>query len=57
MPSTLYTDPRLVALYDTLNPRAADTAFYLALAEGKNHIIDLGCGTGLLSIPRPRCCT
>jgi len=49
MPSTLYTDPRLVALYDTLNPSAADTAFYLTLAEGKNHIIDLGCGTGLLA--------
>ncbi|MDN7176570.1 class I SAM-dependent methyltransferase [Caballeronia sp. SEWSISQ10-4 2] len=49
MSSTLYTDPRLVALYDTLNPIAADTAFYLTLAEGKNHIIDLGCGTGLLA--------
>jgi SAM-dependent methyltransferase len=49
MPSTLYTDPRLVALYDTLNPIAADTAFYLALAEGKTRIIDLGCGTGLLA--------
>jgi SAM-dependent methyltransferase len=49
MPSTLYTDPRLVALYDTLNPRAADTDFYLALAAGKNRVIDLGCGTGLLA--------
>ncbi|WP_438395875.1 class I SAM-dependent methyltransferase [Caballeronia sp. DA-9] len=49
MPSTLYTDPRLVALYDTLNPAAADTAFYLALAAGKRHVIDLGCGTGLLA--------
>jgi SAM-dependent methyltransferase len=49
MPSTLYTDSRLVALYDTLNPCAADTAFYLALAAGKNRVIDLGCGTGLLT--------
>jgi ubiquinone/menaquinone biosynthesis C-methylase UbiE len=49
MPSTLYTDPRLVALYDTLNPFAADTAFYLALAAGKQRVIDLGCGTGLLA--------
>jgi SAM-dependent methyltransferase len=49
MPSALYTDPRLVALYDILNPRAADTAFYLALAAGKNRVIDLGCGTGLLA--------
>jgi ubiquinone/menaquinone biosynthesis C-methylase UbiE len=49
MPSTLYTDPRLVALYDTLNPAAADTAFYLALAAGKDRVVDLGCGTGLLA--------
>jgi SAM-dependent methyltransferase len=49
MPSTLYTDPRLVALYDTLNPSAADTAFYLALAAGSKRVIDLGCGTGLLA--------
>jgi SAM-dependent methyltransferase len=49
MPSMLYTDPRLVAPYDGLNPRAADTDFYLALAAGKNRVIDLGCGTGLLA--------
>jgi ubiquinone/menaquinone biosynthesis C-methylase UbiE len=49
MPFTLYTDPRLVALYDTLNPFAADTDFYLALAEGMQRVIDLGCGTGLLA--------
>ena len=49
MPTTLYTDPRLVALYDTLNPFAADTDFYLALAAGMQRVIDLGCGTGLLA--------
>jgi SAM-dependent methyltransferase len=49
MPSTLYTDPRIVALYDTLNPFAADTDFYLTLAAGKQRVIDLGCGTGLLA--------
>jgi ubiquinone/menaquinone biosynthesis C-methylase UbiE len=48
MPSTLYTDPRLVALYDTLNP-AADTSFYLALASAGDTVVDLGCGTGLLA--------
>lgn len=48
---TLYTDPRLVALYDTLNPFAADTAFYLALASTLHatRIVDIGCGTGLLA--------
>jgi ubiquinone/menaquinone biosynthesis C-methylase UbiE len=45
----LYSDPRLVALYDTLNPFGPDTEFYLALAESAGHIVDLGCGTGLLA--------
>lgn len=46
-----YVDPRLVALYDTDNPRGADTDFYLRLATDlKAHrILDLGCGTGLLT--------
>ena len=46
-----YTDPRLVAVYDALNPVAADTAFYLRLAEevSATSIVDLGCGTGLLT--------
>ncbi|MDR5749997.1 MULTISPECIES: class I SAM-dependent methyltransferase [unclassified Caballeronia] len=45
----LYTDPRLVALYDALNPAGPDTAFYLQLAQGAARIADLGCGTGLLA--------
>jgi SAM-dependent methyltransferase len=45
----LYSDPRLVALYDSLNPFGADTAFYLELAQSAGHIVDLGCGTGLLA--------
>jgi ubiquinone/menaquinone biosynthesis C-methylase UbiE len=45
----LYDDPRLVALYDVLNPFSADTAFYLELAQSAGHIVDLGCGTGLLA--------
>jgi ubiquinone/menaquinone biosynthesis C-methylase UbiE len=49
MPQMLYTDPRLVALYDTLNPAGPDTAFYLRLAQGAARIADLGCGTGLLA--------
>jgi SAM-dependent methyltransferase len=46
-----YVDPRLVALYDLENTRGADTDFYLGLAEelGARRIVDLGCGTGLLT--------
>lgn len=46
-----YVDPRLVALYDADNPHGADTDFYLSLAADLNarRILDLGCGTGLLT--------
>lgn len=46
-----YVDPRLVALYDAANPHGADTAFYLRLADrlAAEVIVDLGCGTGLLT--------
>ncbi|MFM0049995.1 class I SAM-dependent methyltransferase [Caballeronia grimmiae] len=47
--STLYSDPRIVALYDALNPAGPDTAFYATLAEPAAHVVDLGCGTGLLA--------
>jgi len=46
-----YTDPRLVDLYDTDNPRGIDHDFYIQLTKNYNinSIIDLGCGTGLLT--------
>jgi len=46
-----YTDPRLVELYDIDNPRGADTDFYVQLAAdlAAHRILDLGCGTGLLT--------
>jgi SAM-dependent methyltransferase len=46
-----YVDQRLVALYDQDNPRGADTDFYLRLAADLDarRILDLGCGTGLLT--------
>lgn len=46
-----YVDPRLVDLYDIENPRSADTDFYVRLAAelDARRIIDLGCGTGLLT--------
>jgi SAM-dependent methyltransferase len=46
-----YSDPRLVELYHLENPRGPDADFYTALAAelGAKRIIDLGCGTGLLT--------
>src|SRR5690242_7599643 len=46
-----YTDPRLVELYDSDNLRGADTDFYVRLAADLDarRILDLGCGTGLLT--------
>jgi SAM-dependent methyltransferase len=46
-----YVDPRLVELYDHDNPRGADTDFYAQLAAelDAQKILDLGCGTGLLT--------
>ena len=46
-----FHDPRLVAIYDTVNPIAQYQRFYLELAEKlpASSIIDIGCGTGLLT--------
>lgn len=46
-----YRDVDLVQLYDLDNPGGEDHAYYRALADtlGARSIIDLGCGTGLLT--------
>lgn len=48
-----FTDPQLVAIYDTLNAYAHDAQprFYRELASevGAASIVDLGCGTGLIT--------
>lgn len=51
-----YRDPRLAALYDRMNPFAADTEFYLAFADEhpESRILDIGCGTGLLTVELAR---
>jgi SAM-dependent methyltransferase len=45
-------DPRIVALYDGDNPDGPDHDFDRALAEetGARSILDLGCGTGMLTV-------
>ncbi|QTX05648.1 class I SAM-dependent methyltransferase [Agromyces archimandritae] len=47
-----YDDPRLVDLYDGDNPDGDDHAFYRGLAESidAHRILDLGCGTGMLTV-------
>ena len=49
---TEFSDQRLVALYDTLNPLGDDGEFFCKQAKnlGAKTIIDLGCGTGLLTL-------
>ena len=46
-----YGDPELATLYDLDNPNGPDHAFYRALADDLDarSIVDLGCGTGLLT--------
>lgn len=47
-----YNDPRLAVIYDVDNPDGPDHDFYRALADhtGARSIIDLGCGTGLMTV-------
>jgi SAM-dependent methyltransferase len=51
--SAEFTDPRLVAVYDTLNPYSPGTQpdFYLELARevDATSLIEIGCGTGLVT--------
>jgi SAM-dependent methyltransferase len=46
-----FYDPRLVAIYDTVNPIAEYETFYLDLASklSATSVVDVGCGTGLLT--------
>ena len=48
-----FTDPRLVAVYETVNAYepGSQADFYLGLAAevGARSVVDLGCGTGLLT--------
>jgi trans-aconitate methyltransferase len=49
------TDPRIVSLNDIDNAAGDDHDYYRSLANrpGVHRVIDLGCGTGLLTITLP----
>lgn len=48
--SRSYTDPRLAAVYDQLNPPNAADRFYLDLVgDTPRAVLDMGCGTGWLA--------
>jgi SAM-dependent methyltransferase len=46
-----FSDPRLVAVYDSWDPHRADIPFFvdLALHTDTQSVLDLGCGTGQLA--------
>lgn len=47
-----YDDPRLALLYDVDNPSGPDHDFFREFADqlGASRVVDLGCGTGLLTV-------
>lgn len=51
-----FGDPRLVGLYDQDNPGGSDHEYFRALADERRTraIVDLGCGTGLLTVSMAR---
>lgn len=49
------SDWRLASVYDIDNPDGPDHDFFRHIAEqvAARHIVDLGCGTGLLTVTLP----
>jgi SAM-dependent methyltransferase len=51
MVDALFGEPRLVAVYDALDPDRGDLEHYAAIVEefGATQVLDVGCGTGELA--------
>ena len=52
MADEIFEHPRLIALYDALDPDRSDLSVYAAIAEGlgARRVLDLGCGTGTFAL-------
>lgn len=52
MADELFTDPKLAAIYDPLDPDRGDLDAYLRLVEefDAQRVLDLGCGTGVFAL-------
>jgi SAM-dependent methyltransferase len=51
MPDAIFEDPRLVRVYDPLDPDRSDLDAYVAFIHeaGATSVLDVGCGTGTLA--------
>jgi SAM-dependent methyltransferase len=52
VPDAIFTDPRLVAVYDDADGPRADLDAYLAIVAefGARSVLDVGCGTGVFAV-------
>lgn len=57
VPDPIFEHPRLVAIYDALDPDRSDLDVYAAIASelGARHVLDLGCGTGTFALQLSDC--
>lgn len=51
-PDSAFADPRQAVLYDVLDDDRSDLDVYVAIAAelGARHVVDIGCGTGSLTV-------